>query len=1214
MSHCVKISLLHWALKVATRKGTRTTFPKERTAIKSSTRGFARIFGQLYHERQKSVSRHSHRAGESSSVSRVAHLSAALVQIVHPWGCRVSRALWNEVARRAVLFLLLGLPLYSLPASASADAEIVSVIGKGDKRASPQADWTPALPKHLVNPGGFVRTHEKSQMALLLPDRTQVRLNQNSQLQIKTLAEAAEWNQSVVRLNSGRAWSQARPPTVPAGKSSPPTRLTVETPSATLSIRGTDWEIDVAPDGRTQLVVLHGEIDMANDFGGLKVGPGQAAVAEIGKAPTRLLLASPAKRIQWVTAWTVQPRRWLGELPTSLTKAVTLLEARDFAAANTSLLEAPSSVSRDILLADLAVMQGDIPRAITLLIPHAMQGTRNVRAIALLAHVHLADGDADAASTLLSSAQQAFPKELELLLAEAELHLYRGEGIAARKALASALEINPGSADGWFLRGSMETERENIRAATDALARVLVAQPDRSRVHAERGTLETLSGEFAHAEKSFNDALAIAPDDYLALTGRGILSLKTGHPQAALEDFLRAGVIEPRFSRAWLYSAVAFYQLGEGARAEEALTRAATLDPRDPLPHVMQGLIEADRLHLGAAVGAAREAQARMPFLKSINQVLNNQKGSANIGSALSAFGMEEWARHYATSAYSPWWAGSHLFLADRQTAGFNKNSELFKGFITDPTVFGASQRASSLVPTPGHHGRTDLFLETADWSQSAMIGTANGLVTEPFPAAYFVSGDYSQGHSRLTRDRSEGANLTLGLGARPTSSLGLFMFGTATSLPGRLKNSTLPDDPLKIDQSRVDLGIDTQYDARNQVWIKAGSGRQSSLITGTVAIPAIVRLYQFHTTTTQSDFQFRHAMATDEGTWISWGYEAAHQDKAARFDVQATAATRLVIAEWNELLSKDAYLVIRAPLHFELTGEIGLFDQRANFKERSETRSNGAVVGTRVNRNRTLADTHWRGGMRWNYAPLSAMTWVAQQWRRPAGVASVAPIDTLGVAVNDSLTSSGGLYRRGRLQIDHEVSASTFLHGFLDQESFNNIASPSTAVVPDLQLTELDALRNRRDAFTVKPEFESSPQFLEGRAKSFGFAINSQVSAHQTLNLRYRRANAQQTGIRNGLAIPYLSRDYLRVSSQWVLPQRLLLSAFGTWRGLRYRNETNTFAQRIDPGWTFGFSAYWESADKRWVLQGILDNLRSNRKSSDDTANSLILRASYLF
>ncbi|MBI4985632.1 MAG: TonB-dependent receptor, partial [Rhodocyclales bacterium] len=816
------------------------------------------------------------------------------------------------------------------------------------------------------------------------------------------------------------------------------------------------------------------------------------------------------------------------------------------------------------------------------------------------------------AAAVLDDARKRHPRDAEVWLAVGELALFRGETVAARAALATVLDIDSGHADAWFARGSMETERENVRAGRAALAAALAARPAFPRALAERGTLETLAGDFPAARNFYEQALAAAPDDYVALTGRGILRLKTGDSRGALADFLRAGVIEPRFGRAWLYSAAAFHQLGETRRARQALDQAAQLDPRDPLPHVLLALMAADALDLGAAADAARAAQERMPFLKSLNQVLNNQKGSANVGSALAAFGMEDWARHYATAAYSPWWAGSHLFLADRQAGGYNKNSELFKGFITDPTVFGASPRRSSLVPAPGHHGRIDLFVEQADWKQDALIGTANGMATTPLPLAYFVSGDLSAGHSRLTADASDGANLTLGLGLRPDHALGIFAFGTDTRIRGRLRGTTLPDDPLAIDDSRLDLGANIKLDADNQLWFKGGMGRQSALVGGTiVAAPfGLIPLDRFLSRAEQSDVQFRHAFALANGIGVSWGYEDSKQEKPAYLDVQATPAIKLAIAEVTDLRSRDAYLVARAPLAERLQGELGVFAQRASAGQVAVTRVNG--VGAPTSQPRSFDETHWRGGLRWQFAPQSALAAVGQKWRRPAAVGSLAPIDTLGIAVNDRLTTNGGLYSRGRIQVDHEATATTFVHGFVDRESIVNLTSPATAVVPDLQLTQLENLRNRRDAFSAQPELEEAPQFLEGRVRSFGAAVNHRLTRDHTVALRYRRAQARQTGARDGLAIPYLSRDYLRLVSHWSLPQRWLVGTTATWRGERFRDEAN--ADRLKAGWALGVTAYWESADKRWIAQALLDNLRANRNASDDRATKLILRASYLF
>jgi tetratricopeptide (TPR) repeat protein len=1103
-------------------------------------------------------------------------------------------------------------------ARAANDPEIISVVGKGDKRESAQADWVPAAPKQTVKPGGFIRTLDMSQMAILMPDRTQLRLNQNSQMQIKTQADAADWSQTTVKLNSGRAWSQARPAAAVAGSGTPPVKVSMETPSATLSIRGTDWEVEVTPDGRTQLVVLSGMVDIANEQGSLQVGAGEAAIAEIGKAPVRLILANPAERVQWVTAWQVQPRRWIRQPDTPIASIIAQIEKGDYAAATKQLSQVPASPSRDLLQADLAVMQGDQAQAIRLLKPHAQEGKDMASASVLLARVHLASGNAAAAAPIIEAATRSHPQDAEVWLAAADLAVLQGDAAAARQALGKALEIDGKHPDAWFARGSMETERENFRIARTSLDNALAARPEWSRAQAERGTLETLAGDFTSASRHYQQALQAAPDDYIALTGRGILKLKSGDSNGALEDFLRAGVIEPRYARAWLYSAIAFYQLGDFRRAEEALNKAIKLDPRDPLPHVMLGLIVSDKLDLGAAVDAARAAQERMPFLKSLNQVLNNQKGSANVGSSLAAFGMDEWARHYATTAYSPWWAGSHLFLADRSTSGYVKNSELFKGFITDPLVFGASQRHSSMVPTPGHHGRVDLFIEQADWQQNAVIGTANGLVNLPAQFAYFVSGDIAEAHSRSSRDAADATNLTLGLGFRPHHALGLFLFGSDTRTEGTLKNVDIPYAPISIDDTRADLGMNYKLDPNNQFWFKTGSGRNDALLYGQLVTGGLqFPLDQAHYRVRQSDVQLRHAFSPAENIWFSWGYESSHEDKPSNFDLRLTPLEVLAIAERIRLNSKDAYIVVRTPLTSNFKGEFGLFEQHANhskFATQTQRSPAGDVSTVLANRERDYRETNWRGGLQWQYAPLSMVTAVAQNWRRPASAGSIAPIDTLGIPVNDRIVTNGGLYRRQRLQVDHESGQNTFFQGFIDREIIENLNSPLTSLVPDFQLSQLESLRNRRDAFSLQPELEEAPQFLEGKIRSFGFAVNHRLDRNQTLALRYRHNAAEQTGARDGLRIPYVPNNYLRLASHWSLPDRWLAGISATWRGERYRSERNLATEQIEPGWNFGLTGYWESADKRWVMQMILDNLRRNERSSNDSATKLLLRASYLF
>src|SRR5687767_14573783 len=74
------------------------------------------------------------------------------------------------------------------------EAEIVSISGRGEYREPPTAEWRAAAVKQVLKAGWFVRTLENSQIGLLFTDRTQIRLKQNSQLQIKPAQETAQWS------------------------------------------------------------------------------------------------------------------------------------------------------------------------------------------------------------------------------------------------------------------------------------------------------------------------------------------------------------------------------------------------------------------------------------------------------------------------------------------------------------------------------------------------------------------------------------------------------------------------------------------------------------------------------------------------------------------------------------------------------------------------------------------------------------------------------------------------------------------------------------------------------------------------------------------------------------------------------------------------------------------------------------------------------------
>ena len=197
------------------------------------------------------------------------------------------------------------------------------------------------------------------------------------------------------------------------------------------------------------------------------------------------------------------------------------------------------------------------------------------------------------------------------------------------------------------------------------------------------------------------------------------------------------------------------------------MQRASDLDARDPLPHYLRAQIARDRFAAAEALSAARTAARLMPNLKSLDQLANDRKGSANIGSALAFFGLEAWAMSLAQQAYHPYWAGSPLFLAERYPGGFARQSELMKGFLLDPTVFGSGTKASPLIAQPGTHLALGMSLAgNEDAAAFEPSFTANGLTTAGGrPLAWFIEGLRTEMEPRAHPFAADAGTLSVGLG-----------------------------------------------------------------------------------------------------------------------------------------------------------------------------------------------------------------------------------------------------------------------------------------------------------------------------------------------------------------------------------------------------------------------------------------------------------------
>ena len=187
---------------------------------------------------------------------------------------RLRSAVLSQAFTFSCLLAMLPAGVPGAAAASSPAAEVTSIQGDGQFRPGEGDPWSAALVHQDLFGGNYVRTGGYSRMGILFADRTQIRLNEKTVLQVKEVRDPAiQKSRTLLRLNLGRAWSQSK---------SPPKGLIMETPSATAAIRGTSWELSVDEGSTAVLTVFSGEVDFYNDFGRVLVKASEQARAVPG--------------------------------------------------------------------------------------------------------------------------------------------------------------------------------------------------------------------------------------------------------------------------------------------------------------------------------------------------------------------------------------------------------------------------------------------------------------------------------------------------------------------------------------------------------------------------------------------------------------------------------------------------------------------------------------------------------------------------------------------------------------------------------------------------------------------------------------------------------------------------------------------------------------------------------------------------------------------
>ncbi|WP_372770013.1 FecR domain-containing protein [Pseudoalteromonas sp.] len=683
-------------------------------------------------------------------------------------------------------------------------AKVISQQGDTQWRLGLQKAWQATQVDLTLNKGNHVQTGALSKLALLFRDDSQLRLNQNSFLIVKDVLDD-KGNSTRFRLNKGRAWVKSK---------NIPDKLIFETPSAVAAIRGTDWDIEVSDDGTSKITVLHGEIYFSNEFGAVSVKANEQAIAEVGKAPVKLFFTNASERVQWVSEYSFDIKKYLSLATTANELATLQSNLHSPVQLQQKIKALPQSPFKQAMLADIALYLGDTKRAISLI--------KQIADYQAIPELYVLWGRAH---LLLGKPKVLVGDNIDVLVLNAEVALFNGQGNEAIGFLNQVLEREYDNYDALYLLGRIFTEKEHTDVALNYLTKAKQANIRRFEAYSELATLHTFNNQFNLARSELADAEAKGAHGALVNTALGILSLKQGELEHAKRAFLTATTLAPNYARANTYLAITYYQQGKLELANDTLTYAIEQDDNDPMPYFMRAIFERELANPKQSLEAVIAANKRLPFLKSLNQLANNLQGGTDLGAAYTEYGLTQRALYTGLSNYDPTWAGSQLFVSSQIENNHSaKLSELFKGLLNDPTAFASNYATQNMVQQPGVNGlinwQTTQFSESIKSEYSSPRVQLNGFNNTLFPIAFMAEITEPQFNWQEQVDgldynsKNDGRSIKWGIGLKPHHKLNIIAFSNHVQhkANGDIKSSHLSMLGATNTYSDTDTDIEDEY------------------------------------------------------------------------------------------------------------------------------------------------------------------------------------------------------------------------------------------------------------------------------------------------------------------------------------------------------------------------------------------------------------------
>ncbi len=491
-----------------------------------------------------------------------------------------------------ILFIGLG-RLNSVPAAESSHRtfhELLNPQGSVELLRKGSNAWVPARTNLALFPGDAVRTGKESRAAVRLSNESVIRLDQLTVIRFPEPTSPRK--RFLVNLLKGAVYFFHR---------ERPVETDFETPLVSGAIRGTEFNLAVADNGRTVLTLLDGAVELSNAQGQLALRGGEQAVVDPGGAPVKTAVIDAVNVIQWCLYYPAvidSDELGLGDAERQALSASLaayrngdLLQALAKYPANRQPVVAPEKIYR----AQLDTAVGQIAEAEQLLNSIPEGDSRDSQLAGALRTLI-------AAVKLQAGHRLANPQLASPLLAQSYEAQSRVDLAEALRLARAAVGFSPSFGFAWTRVAELEFSFGRTAEALAAINEALRLSPRSAQALAVKGFLLAAQNRFSDAFTHFEQAIAVDSALGNGWLGRGLSRIRQGHSEAGRDDLLVAAALEPNRALLRSYLGKAFSEVGDNAKAAKELELAKRLDPNDPTGWLYSALLNQQRNRINQAV------------------------------------------------------------------------------------------------------------------------------------------------------------------------------------------------------------------------------------------------------------------------------------------------------------------------------------------------------------------------------------------------------------------------------------------------------------------------------------------------------------------------------------------------------------------------------------------------------------------------------------